>query len=536
MEANTNIKDISANNDLGFYQDKTNVGRQELVTSTVDYIKTIAKDLFEPLEFLNLLWKQKQFVNENHKNPRFVIDTLKSLPLADAQRHVLYCFLLKWYGGYPVEAFLYNMDNDDLIPNVYKSIEKEFLRYEGDTPEKEYCSRSCSEHELIDVIHHGTLFGIRYIDWWANGKAGGFVYDERQNCYRFVEMEYNRDRNMYERLSPYNTADLTNLPIRARGFTAFLIHKWGKFEKGIDCYDAYYKPLLEKYKRKEQVKPGSLSRNLEKEFYVKHIWNEQKNIKYSKSLLFDFLRVHDVEIIQSYIDEYFRHIRNYSPPIPTYANMNELRLLLLKSAYESKDYQINIDYFKCLANVTNNDIHKTENDMNKLKTLCEGYGTFAAGYGDLSWSQFTLNDVGFKYYENTLEKERNKATIPAEQSQAVQISQPKTSKTNGEEAERTIDSERLKEYFSGRFKGMGGSINYFDTMIEELKTDRTGKEFAQIAYMIHRSGKMNDRKPEPFAKWYKIFCECIGINPSNGYKPNNLNEPSEALKKLFNYL
>jgi hypothetical protein len=101
---------------------------------------------------------------------------------------------------------------------------------------------------------------------------------------------------------------------------------------------------------------------------------------------------------------------------------------------------------------------------------------------------------------------------------------------------RTINTEKLKAYFTGSFKGMGNStVNYFDTMIEELKTKRTAKEYAYIAYMIWKSGRLNDRKPATFSKWYKLFCLCTGCEKKI-YKPNNLKNIPENLAKLFNYL
>jgi hypothetical protein len=101
---------------------------------------------------------------------------------------------------------------------------------------------------------------------------------------------------------------------------------------------------------------------------------------------------------------------------------------------------------------------------------------------------------------------------------------------------RTINTEKLKAYFTSSFKGMGnGTINYFETMAEELKTNRTAKEYACIAYMIWRSGKLNDRKPETFSKWYKLFCLCVGCEKKT-YKPNNLKNIPENLARLFNYL
>jgi len=118
------------------------------------------------------------------------------------------------------------------------------------------------------------------------------------------------------------------------------------------------------------------------------------------------------------------------------------------------------------------------------------------------------------------------------QQSKIKPDEDKTDKTR-----RQVNEEGLRPYFASTFKGMGnGNINHFTTLVEELKTDRTAKEFAQIAYMIYQSKQMNDRRPSTFAGWYKIFCENIEIKQSRGYKPNSLKNPSEAIKKLFNYL
>ena len=103
------------------------------------------------------------------------------------------------------------------------------------------------------------------------------------------------------------------------------------------------------------------------------------------------------------------------------------------------------------------------------------------------------------------------------------------------EGQRIVQSEKLNPYFIATFKGMGGATNYFDIMIKELQTNRSVKEFAQIAWMIYDGGKMNQRKPKTFAKWYRVFCECVGVEYSE-YKPNKLKKTGENLKKLFNYL
>jgi hypothetical protein len=141
---------------------------------------------------------------------------------------------------------------------------------------------------------------------------------------------------------------------------------------------------------------------------------------------------------------------------------------------------------------------------------------------------------------NTLVAIEN-ALLQAEQEipkpEVAEQPETKANKEKTGEQQRIIDIDKLNPYFISTFKGMGnGIINHFDTMMEELKTNRTAKEFAQIAYLIYQSKQMNNRKPNTFADWYKIFCKNIGIEQVKGYKPNNLKNPSDAIKKLFNYL
>jgi hypothetical protein len=114
--------------------------------------------------------------------------------------------------------------------------------------------------------------------------------------------------------------------------------------------------------------------------------------------------------------------------------------------------------------------------------------------------------------------------------------QPGHPEAKGDRPRRIINAGILKDYFTPAFRGMGNNINYFDTMIDELYTNRTAKEFGRIAYMIYTGKHMNSRKPATFSQWYSLFCEATGIEKVKGYKPGNLDTPSEALKKLFSYL
>jgi len=104
--------------------------------------------------------------------------------------------------------------------------------------------------------------------------------------------------------------------------------------------------------------------------------------------------------------------------------------------------------------------------------------------------------------------------------------------------QRVIDAEIIKPLFKSTFKGMGNNnMNYFDTFIDELKTDRTVKEFAQIALMCFEGKQMNDRKPSTWKKWLGMFYNCVGCVKVNYDNKNNLRKStSNNLKKLFSYL
>lgn len=78
-------------------------------------------------------------------------------------------------------------------------------------------------------------------------------------------------------------------------------------------------------------------------------------------------------------------------------------------------------------------------------------------------------------------------------------------------------------------------VNYFHMLVNELKTQRTGKQYGEIALMIYNSEHVNNRMPREFNKWFIIFCECIDIKKPT-YKRGVLGNPAYNLKHLFNYL
>jgi hypothetical protein len=135
------------------------------------------------------------------------------------------------------------------------------------------------------------------------------------------------------------------------------------------------------------------------------------------------------------------------------------------------------------------------------------------------------------YYSDIADLEQ--AITQAEQ----ELTNANTNKSNRRKPQRTIDAEKLNPYFKSTFKGMGNNnLNYFNWLIDHLKTERTPKAFAQIALMIYESKTaLNNTKPNTFKGWYSVFCECVGCEQKT-YQPKDLRTPSDTIKSTFNYL
>jgi len=130
----TLLKDVSSDHTLDHYTDKKVIPNQELVNDTIDYFKNgKGAGSFQPIDFLNLLDKQNEFLKLNFQDGKLVIQHLKDLSLPAREKHTLYGFILKWFGGYPV-----NNINED-FDKTLKLVQREFLSFEGDTPEKQFC-------------------------------------------------------------------------------------------------------------------------------------------------------------------------------------------------------------------------------------------------------------------------------------------------------------------------------------------------------------------------------------------------------------
>jgi hypothetical protein len=130
----TNSPNEISERDLSYFTDKKNIPNQELVKETIEYFQTgEGKRAFSPLELLILLESQLQFIKQNCNDADKVVQELQRISLTEEQRHILYGFILKWTGGYPVN----NLDEE--FNRTLKLIQREFLAFPVETPEKIFC-------------------------------------------------------------------------------------------------------------------------------------------------------------------------------------------------------------------------------------------------------------------------------------------------------------------------------------------------------------------------------------------------------------
>lgn len=132
---------------MEYYTSEKNIGNQELVNETIGYFSTgPGQGAFKPIDFLNLLNKQYFFLVDNVKAPETVIAQLEALPLSDEKKHILFGFLLKWFGGYPIEY-----DNED-YDFLLKKVQSLFLAYPGETPEKDFCKADMKRSAFLQKL------------------------------------------------------------------------------------------------------------------------------------------------------------------------------------------------------------------------------------------------------------------------------------------------------------------------------------------------------------------------------------------------
>jgi len=181
------LKEISFDLDLDFYTNHNNISNQELVKETIEYFQQgPGKRAFKPLTLLNLLWKQYNFILETIDQPNLVIETLVNLPLFPLEKHILFGVIIKWFGGYPLEAPS-RLPGSESHYKFRKELLNVFLSYIDDTPEKQYCKADLNRRIEGQAVAIALEKYLNYgLDMKTALEATGAIL-EVENSYRNFE-------------------------------------------------------------------------------------------------------------------------------------------------------------------------------------------------------------------------------------------------------------------------------------------------------------------------------------------------------------
>ncbi len=120
---------------LEWYFDAENIPNQNMIHDVFDYFESgPRKGFLDPLQAIGMFHILWTYFTQSSKFALNWIHLLKLIDFSEEEKHVLIGIVLFWHGGYPTRNRFTGQHLSAL-----RTIEKEFLKYDGDTPEKEFC-------------------------------------------------------------------------------------------------------------------------------------------------------------------------------------------------------------------------------------------------------------------------------------------------------------------------------------------------------------------------------------------------------------
>ncbi|MDR0619421.1 MAG: hypothetical protein LBG17_05935 [Bacteroidales bacterium] len=378
---------------------------------------------------------------------------------------------------------------------------------------------------VVDIMNTQMPRIINIGKKWANGKTGTFyAFDDYTLRFRALNSDLER----------YVEGDnwVEHAPIIACGFMVYLLYSTrnSRNYKMSDIYANYYQCLCNAYKEIEDKKPDAFKRDLDKEFYEKHILDEQEKVRLSKGI-FDFLTNEDKDTINEYINCYFGYIKRFAAKWAT----NEMDKSFEELWAMAKKY----DLIQTPHYIDNQEI----NMMTHENILRFNFSVWLQQeYKDGIEEQYTFDN--FKRYL----KDRNTETALAEkrfekeklkhQNDVAPELNSDANKTNTEKLQQTVDIEKMKEYLIPNiFTKKGKQKSNADELIKIIQADRNQAEIAAIAKYIQENHLLKDKYKHSldWTKWLKIFYEISGLKKAYPYRLTKVtNDTLEAqLNALF---
>ncbi len=138
--------------DLNYFFNADNIPNQELVFDTFTFFdKGTGEGFYSPIDFFNLLLWKYDFIKKNIKSPFDVLSNLKNTPVGKIEKHILFAFILKWFGGYPINNL------DPQFNTTLKLIEREYHAYFKE-------EHTYFDEKLQQILNEGPVNGGRIVD------------------------------------------------------------------------------------------------------------------------------------------------------------------------------------------------------------------------------------------------------------------------------------------------------------------------------------------------------------------------------------
>ncbi|HAQ18432.1 MAG TPA: hypothetical protein DCR40_04260 [Prolixibacteraceae bacterium] len=182
---------------------------------------------------------------------------------------------------------------------------------------------------------------------WMNKKVAEFKYNATQVWYQLIELT--PDEPAYI-INPSERNE-ENCPVMVLGFTAYLIHNWGKSE--TEMYKGFYELCLADFINKEEKLPGAFKRDLKAEYYRQHIEEENARVAYSKKI-YPYLTNNDCELIRQFTESYFEFIKKEyvkQPQTQESSDLPEQPSLPEKEQSKSEELKLELDKIRSSENL-----------------------------------------------------------------------------------------------------------------------------------------------------------------------------------------
>ncbi len=129
-----------------FFYNPSNIANQQLLRETIAYFESGPRvGLFDPLEFMNILWGQYQALKANLEQPYSFVQQILQSNYTEIQKHIIIGLLIKWFGGYPVKNL------DPAYDSILKLLEDAFFKTANgaETPEMTFCATDIAKEQQL---------------------------------------------------------------------------------------------------------------------------------------------------------------------------------------------------------------------------------------------------------------------------------------------------------------------------------------------------------------------------------------------------